>query len=550
LLTVLFGGAAHDFSTDIMPSAPPAHMLPTPATDAARHAWNALQGWIATGTLALLSACAAVGPTYRAPTADTLALPSTWQAALPHQGQAAQLQGWWARLGDPVLTELQVAANANNPSMHKAAAQIASARASLASSQAAGSPTLTGNGSATRANTGTRTDTGTGAGTGTNTTLRAGLDASWELDLFGSVRRQVEAGEATAQAREADWNDTRVSLAAEVATDYITYRACLSTLQLARDDAASRQSTARITTGSYRAGASSSADAALAEASAANARANLLAQTAECELEVKALVSLTGLAEPALRVLLARAADRSLQAAPFEVQSLPVALLSQRPDLVAKERALAAASASIGAAEANRYPRLSLSGSIGRSVVAPGSGQVLSTPWSFGPSLSLPLFDGGAAKASVRSAEASYTLALADYRQAVSTAVKEVEQNLVRLTSAEAREADLQRSADGYRTVANATEASWRAGSESLLSYEQTRRDAISAAQSLITVQRDRLLYGVALYKAVGGGWDATATAAAAAAITTTPTAGDTAGKTSGTTVAGTSAAIAAPSVK
>ena len=487
-------------------------------------------GRIATLTAALLSACAAVGPNYHAPTTDALALAPAWQAALPHQGEAAQLQGWWARLGDPVLTELQRAANANNPSMQKAAAQIASARAALASSKAAGAPTLTGSGSATRANTAT--------GTGTNTTASAGLDASWELDLFGSVRRNVEAGEATAQAREADWNDTRVSLAAEVATDYITYRACLATLQLTRVDAASRQATAQITIGSYRAGASSSADAALAEASAASARASQLAQEAECELDVKALVPLTGLAEPALRTLLSASADRPLQSASFAVQSLPVALLSQRPDVVAKERALAAASAGIGVAEAGRYPRLSLSGSISRSVVAPGSAQVLSTPWSFGPSLSLPLFDGGAAKASGRSAEASYAIALAEYRQAVNTAVQEVEQNLVRLTSAEAREADVQRSAEGYRAVANATAASWRAGSDSLLSVEQTRRDAISAAQSLIVVQRDRLLYGVALYKAVGGGWAANATGTVDAS------------EASGIALAGASAFIPAPSVK
>jgi len=489
-------------------------------------------GWAATLTVALLSACAAVGPTYHAPTVDALALPSTWQAALPHQGQAAQLQGWWAHLGDPVLIELQRAANASNPSMQKAAAQIASARAALASSKAAGAPTLTGSGSATRASTSTGTST---SGSILSSTVSGGLDASWELDLFGRVRRTVEAGEATAQAREADWNDTRVSLAAEVATDYITYRACLATLQLTRADAASRQATAQITIGSYRAGASSSADAALAEASAASARASQVAQEAECEVDVKALVPLTGLAEPALRSLLSTSAGRPLQSAPFAVQSLPVALLSQRPDVVAKERALAAASASIGAAEAGRYPRLSLSGSIARSVVAPGSNQVLSTPWSFGPSLSLPLFDGGAAKASVRSAEASYAIALAEYRQAVSTAVQEVEQNLVRLASAEAREADVQRSADGYRAVAIATEASWRAGSDSLLSYEQTRRDAISAAQSLIAVQRDRLLYGVALYKAVGGGWDANA-----ASSSDTP----------GIALAGTSASLPAPSVK
>jgi NodT family efflux transporter outer membrane factor (OMF) lipoprotein len=463
-------------------------------------------------TAALLSACTAVGPNYHAPTAEALALPSTWQAALPHQGQAAQLQGWWAQLGDPVLVELQRVANESNPSMQKAAAQIASARASLASSKAAGVPTLTGSGSATRANAGTGTSTGSSI---VSSTISAGLDASWELDLFGSVRRNIEASEATAQAREADWNDTRVSLAAEVASDYITYRACLATLQLTRADAASRQATARITVGAWRDGANSSADATLAEASAASGRASQQAQEAECEVDLKALVPLTGLAEPVLRQLLNSGSDHSLQSAPFAVQSLPVALLSHRPDVVAKERALAAASARIGVAEAGRYPRLSLSGSIARSAVMSGGAQLSSAPWSFGPSLSLPLFDGGAAKASVRSAAASYDIALADYRQALNTAVQEVEQNLVRLASAEAREADVQRSAAGYRTVANATEASWRAGSDSLLSYEQTRRDAISAEQSLITVQRDRLLYGVALYKAVGGGWDFNATVTA-----------------------------------
>jgi outer membrane protein, multidrug efflux system len=500
-------------------------------TDAPRRASLAKFGSFATLMVALLSACAAVGPTYQAPAAEALALPSTWQAALPHQGQAAQLQGWWARLGDPVLVELQRLANANNPSMQKAAAQIESARASLASSKAAGVPTLTGSGSATRANASTGTSIVSG-------TISAGLDASWELDLFGSVRRNVEASEATAQAREADWNDTRVSLAAEVATDYITYRACLATLKLTRDDAASRRATARITMGSWRDGASSSADATLAEASAASGRAGELAQEAECEVDLKALVPLTGLAEPALRQLLNSDAAHPLQSAPFAVQSLPVALLSQRPDLVAKERALAAANAGIGVAEASRYPRLSLSGSIARSAVASGGAQVSSTPWSFGPSLSLPLFDGGAAKASVRSAEASYVIALADYRQAVSTAVREVEQNLVRLACAEAREADVQHSAEGYRTVANATEASWRAGSDSLLSYEQTRRDAISAEQSLIAVQRDRLLYGVALYKAVGGGWDVNATVTA-----NTP-------ETQGLSRVGASASIPTASVK
>jgi outer membrane protein TolC len=154
-------------------------------------------------------------------------------------------------------------------------------------------------------------------------------------------------------------------------------------------------------------------------------------------------------------------------------------------------------------AEADRYPRLSLLGSLS----ATRTDGVNTTPWSFGPSLSLPLLNGGAKRAAVDSAQAAYDLALANYQQAVRSAVQEVEQNLVRQMSAVRRTADVQRSATGYRSYANAVEVNWRAGGDSLLNLESARRNAIAAEQSLITVQRDQLLYGIALYKAVGGGW-------------------------------------------
>jgi outer membrane protein TolC len=194
----------------------------------------------------------------------------------------------------------------------------------------------------------------------------------------------------------------------------------------------------------------------------------------------------------------------------FALSTLPVVLLSQRPDLVSYERSLASASAEIGVAEADRYPRLSLVGSLSGSKTA---GNANSTSWSFGPSLSLPLLNGGAKLAAVASAQAAYDLALANYQQAVRSAVQEVEEDLVQLDSATRREADLRRSALGYRAYANTVESLWRAGGESLLNLEIARRDAIAAEQSLITVQRDQLLYGVALYKAVGGGWSVQAPA-------------------------------------
>lgn len=440
-----------------------------------------------------LSGCAAVGPTYQAPATERLSVPSQWQAALPHAGNAQQLLTWWDRFNDPTLTRLLQAAEASNPSLQKASANIASARANTTTSRASGQPALSGSASASRNNTpGNAQSTATG-----------GLDASWELDLFGSVRRAAESADALLQARQADWHDARVSLAAEVATDYVTYRACQLTLLASQADARSSQTTADITRRSLQAGMTARADAALADASAASASATAIAQQAECDVTVKALVALTGLAEPALRQQLDSQPAQLPTPTGFQVNTLPVDLLSQRPDLVSTERALATASAQIGVAEADRYPRLSLLGSLS----ATRTDGVNTTPWSFGPSLSLPLLNGGAKRAAVDSAQAAYDLALANYQQAVRTAVQEVEQSLVRQMSAVRRTADVQRSATGYRSYANAVEANWRAGGDSLLNLESARRNAIAAEQSLITVQRDQLLYGIALYKAVGGGW-------------------------------------------
>lgn len=445
---------------------------------------------------AALAACTTVGPAYQAPNPQQLALPSQWQAVLPHAGSTGQLLAWWERFDDPALTALLLAAEASNPSLQQATANIAAARASARTARASGQPSLSGTAAATRNNTlGSAQTTATG-----------GLDASWELDLFGSVQRSAEAADALLQARQADWHDARVSLAAEVATDYVTYRACQLTLAAIQADARSSQATAHITQRAVQAGITARADAALADASAASAAAAALAQQAECDVTLKALVALTGLAEPGLRQTLDAQAPRLPTPSGWHIRSLPVDLLSQRPDLVAAERALAAASAQIGVAEADRYPRLSLLGTLSAARTA-GVG---STPWSFGPSLSLPLLDGGTKQAAVDSAQAAYALALASYQQAVRTAVQEVEQSLVRQASAEQRSADVQRSAAGYRRYASAVEANWRAGGDSLLNLELARRNASAAEQNRITVQRDQLLYGIALYKAVGGGWSAT----------------------------------------
>jgi multidrug efflux system outer membrane protein len=445
----------------------------------------------------LLGGCAAVGPDYQAP---PLPSPAAWQAALPHHGSTVQLADWWAAFDDPTVARLVQMAEADSPSLATAAANIAAARATLGSARASAAPSLSGSGSVTRSRQRT-------AGVATDTTTRSGsLDASWEIDLFGKLRRSREAAQARVDARGADWHEARVSLAAEVADTYVQYRACRLLALQDESELRSQLETARLTQVKVRAGFSAASDSDLAEASAANASATLTAQRTECDGLVKSLVALTGADEPALRTLIdATPASLPVPDA-FGVDGVPVDLLRQRPDLVASERALAAASAEIGQAEAGRYPSFSLGGTLSVSSSAlTGSTRTA----SFGPSLSIPLLDGGQARSAVDSAQAAYDLALANYRSALRSAVKEVETALVNLDGAARRSHDARSAAERYRRYFTAVQADWRAGRSSLMTLEEARRSALSAETTLMTLQRDQVRDWVALYKALGGGWTA-----------------------------------------
>jgi multidrug efflux system outer membrane protein len=468
--------------------------------------------------LALLAGCGAlptVGPDYAGPPADrsliraearaagTAPPPAEdrWQARLPHGGAPVDLARWWSQFEDPALDAFLAAAQRESGTVAQAAARIEQARAAAIAAQGAGLPTLDATASSTR---------GT-INIDTSVLLanqnRASLEAGWEIDLFGRIRRERESAVARLDARGADWHEARVSVAAEVAAQYLQYRYCEAQVAIAQADAASRAETATISGRAAAAGFQAPAAAALARASAAEAAGRLTAQRAECDLAVKALVALTGLDEPAVRGRLGETAGRMPVPREFEVRAVPAGLLSQRPDLAALERELAAASADIGVAEGARYPRLSLAGSVGPLRLDSGAlGATLST-WSIGPSLSLPLFDAGRRAANVESARAAYVAAESAYRVRARQAVREVEEALVRLQSAGDRSADARTAAEGYRVALEAAQVRWRNGLGSLLELEESRRLALSADSTLAAVQRDRVAAWVALYRALGGGW-------------------------------------------
>jgi len=451
----------------------------------------------------LLAACA----TPDLPNAASVA-PQQWHAPLPHNGNVRDLSQWWQQQGDPLLAQLVEAAQAASPSIASARARIEDARATRVAAGAALLPTLDAAASASRSSAQPPQPMGT--------TAQAGLQTSWEIDVFGAGRAARQAAQARLESATAGWHDARVSVAAEVANQYYAWRACERLLSIVTADAASRAETSRLADLSERAGFQAPATAALARASAAEGNARATQQRAQCDIDIKALVALTGMAEPELRQKLA--ASTASAEVPLAIASLPLQVLAQRPDVFAAERALLAAAAEVGGAQAQRLPRLSLNGSVGRAYFRSGGIDGDMSSWSIGPlALSLPVFDGGRRAANVDAARARYDEAVAAYQAGIRRAVREVEEALVNLHSTAARSEDARIAVDGYRASFNATEARYKGGLASLVELEESRRTRLAAENALVSLERERRAAWIALYRAAGGGWQAPDAAAVAA---------------------------------
>ena len=453
-----------------------------------------------------LTACA-VGPTYAPPAAITT---TAWQAPLPHDGNVVALAGWWSRWNDATLVALIEAAQANNPTLEQAAARIGQARAGQSIAGASALPGVTGSASASRGNL-----AGQSAGLGVLSSVSASAQAAWEIDLFGANRRGREAATARFGARTLDWHQARVSLAADVAATYANLRVNEALVVGYERDAASRKETSRLTGLKTDAGFEAPANAALARASASEALARVTAQRGEVDLGVKALVALTGLDEPALRNLLAAGRAQLPELAKgsaLSIDSVPATVLAQRPDLAASERELAALTAEIGAAEAGRYPKISLTGSVGYSLARIAGSSAGTTTWGFGPSIDIPLFDAGRRSAVVEQTRARYDESLAGYKATAIRAVREVEEALTQLQSTKLRAPDLLAALAGYQAFEKAALARLSVGAGSVLELEDARRAVLAAQVAVLAVERERLAASIALYRAVGGGWDQTKT--------------------------------------
>jgi NodT family efflux transporter outer membrane factor (OMF) lipoprotein len=411
---------------------------------------------------------------------------------------------WWKVFGDPVLDALQEEVSINNQNILIAEAQYRAARAALDSANAAFYPTINGNfGGSRAANAVSTTSSGTAFSSGrppTNTvTLSA--SASWELDLWGRIRRSSESAGARLDASAADLAAARLSAHALLAQTYIQLRSAESQLELQRRTVTAYTRYLQFTRNRFDVGVAGAIDVSNAETQLATAKAASYALELLRAQYEHALATLVGKAPSELAV----SGTAALPAQPETPQLVPSLWLTTRPDIVAAERRVAAANAQIGVAKAAWFPTLSLTGNYGyRNNELT---DLISAPhrfWSLGPAFAMALFDGGARSAAVGSASAAYDQSVATYRQTVLTAFQEVEDNLAaaRLVGQEKQEREV--AARAARRTREIAVNQYAAGTTGQLEVTVAQGTELSAERTLIDARQRHLQAAVQLYKNTG----------------------------------------------
>jgi multidrug efflux system outer membrane protein len=453
----------------------------------------------------LLSGCA-VGPDYRAP---IVSFPARWSSdqtrQAPNQTHASH---WWRRLDDPLLDALIDEASASNLDVATSKAKIREARYSLQQTTAGLFPSVTGSGSATRNKSSTSAIDTIGTSGYPYNQFQAGFDSSWELDLFGGTRRGVEVATRNLEASEDDLQATLLTLVGDVAAYYVDARGYQARIALARRTAASQRETAALTRSKFEAGSASAVDAAKAVAQASSTEANVPSYEAAYAADVHRLGILLGREPLALAQALARTAPIPTPRMPLP-KGIPADILLTRPDIRAAERRLAQATAKIGQAEAALYPDVSLTGSVSTSALRLGDlAKYSSVGWSFGPSVSVPIFDGGKLRAAVGVSQAQRDQYHASFRAAVLTALEDVENAIVSLNGERTKVRRLTDATTNYREATRLSRSLYQNGSSSFLDVLDSERSLYSSEDSLLQSRVAIAKNYVALAKALGEGWD------------------------------------------
>ncbi len=456
-------------------------------------------------TAASLMGCVTVGPDYAPPALD---VPAAWnQESAPARPETTatatgDISQWWRSLNDPLLSELVAEALQASPDLRSAQAKLRESRARLAVAKAGRYPEVTASGSASRSQS--SEDTGSGD---SRELFSAGFDASWEVDVFGGVRRGVEAARADLASSESNLDDARVTLVAEVARNYVEVRTQQMLLGIARDNLASQSETLQLTEWRAQAGIVSSQDVEQARTSREQTRAlipRLEISLAEAEHRLDIL-----LGKPPGTLRARFAAAGGLPAVPEKIAvGIPADTLRQRPDVRSAERTLAAETARIGVAEAARYPSFKLSGSVGlEALTLSALGNSGSVASSLLAGITAPVFNAGRLRNQVEIQDAKREQSQVAYEKTVLNALQDVENALVSLARTREREEALAKAVESARNAERLARQRYSSGLIDFQSVLTTQRTVLTVEESLASTRSDGVLALISLYKALGGGW-------------------------------------------
>jgi NodT family efflux transporter outer membrane factor (OMF) lipoprotein len=442
-----------------------------------------------------------IGPNYkrpdaRAPSAYKESPPSGWKQAQPND---AMLRGkWWTIYNDPRLDALEDQVGISNQNVLAAEAQFRAAKAAVRAARAALFPTVTTTPSGTRSG-------GSGALSGQSQRYTIPIDAAYQIDIWGSIRRGVKASSDTAQATAAQLENARLLYQAELAADYFEMQGLDSTRRLLGTTVKSYEKYVQLTQNRFEGGVASRGDVALAQTQLETVRAELAdlgVQRAQFEHAIAVLV---GKAPSELSI-----PDGTKQAPPpVSLAGIPSALLERRPDISAAERQVASANEQIGIAKAALYPSLSLTASAGSQTTA--LLDLLTWPsrfWSVGPQLAETLFDAGRRRAQIKVTEANYDATVANYRQTVLAAFEQVEDSLAQLRILADESEITDRAVAAAEDSLEISTNQYRGGLTSYLTVITSQTAALQNQRTAVAIITRRMVASVSLIQALGGGWD------------------------------------------
>ena len=446
-----------------------------------------------------LSACN-VGPDYQPPRQP---MPAAWSSTSTNEASVSvqepiEIDAWWTAFNDEELDSLVRRAVTSNLDVEAAAERVRQARASVGVARAGYYPTVDASGSYTYSRLGTDS---------TQSLWQVGLDALWEIDIFGGTRRSVEAANANLEAAVEDRRDVLVTLLGELATDYFALRGFQQELVIARQNLEVQVRNAKLTRDKKKLGTGTGLDVAQSDAQVASTRAQIAAFEELRQQTVFAISVLLGLAPASLVQELAPLGMIPEPAGVLAV-GIPADLLRRRPDIRRAEQQLAAATAEVGVATADRYPKFSLAGTLGlQGNRVQSLGTLNDRFWSIGPAFTVPVFDAGRISSNIEVQSSIQAQALTVYEKTVLAALQEVESALVGFAREQERRAALADAVTANQRAFEIASNRYSHGVTDFLAVLDAERSLFISQDALVQSNRAVGTNAIALYKALGGGW-------------------------------------------